>query len=71
MAGSGRQLPIMIPASTMFSVHWERLFCPIVAVLNAPSPLTPTDMRLHAETPPVAQSDTPAPRFWFASSPTN
>ena len=22
-------------------------------------------MRLHAEPPPVAQSDTPAPRFWF------
>ena len=40
----------------MFSVHWERPFCPIAAVLNRPSPPCPGDMRLHAEPPPVAHS---------------
>jgi hypothetical protein len=34
MSHCGRQSPTMIPASTMFSVSRERLFCPIVAVRN-------------------------------------
>ena len=38
MSAFGRLLPIMIPASTMFSVSWERLFFPIVAVRNRTPP---------------------------------
>ena len=37
-SGVGRQLPIMVPASTMFSVYWEWQLCPKTAVQNYPSP---------------------------------
>ena len=47
----GRQLPIMIPASTMFSVHWERPFCPIVVVLNHALSPAPGGLGLHQNLP--------------------
>ena len=57
MTGVGLQLPILIPASTMFSVYRERPFFPIVAIQNClfpgPEVLSLTDAT-DDPSPPIA-----------------
>ena len=45
MSEGGRWLPIINTASTMFSLYWERLFCPKADVQNCP---LPGDVKLEA-----------------------